>query len=635
MNLIDKLKGMLFSPEDAQLSGRELLVKAKALIAGLPFIAQAMVKASNHRIQLRATASGGRTNGTTVWIQHTVLPTSGISADEFVVNVALQLGLLHHEVGHVNQTDFTKRLPDGIAGRLANILEDVRQENQHIAQNRAGRKYLDALSVASIITGMNGPVSVDDGPLGVFTSYLLFRCRSEFRNEPWFDDLAQQAERVMEEVFPKGICLRLDMLLDDVPNLRSTEDSIKLAMKIAKFLKAEHEDAQRQAAAEAAAKADQQDPNDDSASSADQAGGESDASPSSASSGLSHGDTDEGDGADAEGDDESGDCGNGDPANDGQASTSDTANSVGGDADAGNAMAAKADALRDVLNNHDPNGNAKGDLDEQVRQLLQQRQQALQNDGATTTLVHEITPPTQPGAGIQTGEEVDLDAAMLASTAMRNRLVQVLQADSLVRNAVGTRGSKLSGKHLYRAAVGDPRIFNKVNVGTTVDTVVVLVADTSGSMGGQPIQLLNQALYASTLAMQACPSVDVGIVAFPYRQFVLDFGQPARRYRERFTLAAGGGTPLHEGVAQGLQLLLASRKPRKLMVVLTDGDPDCASSARALIDAAAHRGVEVYGLGILTMSVTSLFDNHLVVENLQELPSKLMALLKGQLLRAA
>lgn len=633
MSMMEMLKGLILSPADAKLTGRQLLRKTRALVAGLPLIAQAMVAQSNLKIRLRSTHSGGMTDGETVWIQPSVMPLSEMEADEFVVNAALQLGLLHHEVGHVNQTDFKARLPQGIVGTLANILEDVRQENLHIASNRAGRKYLDSLSMAAIITGMHGEVTADDSPLGVFTSYLLYRSRAEFRKEPWFEPLADSAEKVMEQIFPKGITHRLDLLLDEQAKLRSTAEAISLAKRIAAFLQKEKEEAEKQAQQQAGQQGDG-DPSQDQSS----CGGDG-----SADAGEQGSDQSSSDGSDSqEGQGDQANGGSGASDQDSNGSSSAPSSSSSGDPQDGNSTSgsgaggasAQADALQQVIDNDDSKGTAKGDLDDKVRQLLQQRGAELQSRSPSTVLSHDLMLPTAP-TPIMCGLDVDLDAAMRASTTIRNKIVDVLQADSLTRNAVGQRGSTLSDKHLVRAATGDPRIFKKVQLGRTVDTAVVFCADVSGSMSGEPVQLLNQALYASTMALQACPGVDVGIVSFPGRGLVLNFGQPARRHRERFSLCAGGGTPLCEGVAHATQLLLSSRKPRKILIVLTDGAPNCAGSAEALIDAAELRGIEVHGLGILTMSVTSLFRSHLVVNDLSELSSKLMGLLKGQLLRAA
>lgn len=637
MNLIEELKARLFTPADRNLSGIELLRKARALIASLPLIAQAMVESSNHRIMVRSTTSGGCTNGRTVWIQGTVLPRSEMAADEFVVNVALQLGLLHHEVGHVNGTDFNVVRPPGLVHHLTGIFEDVRQELRHIAQNRAGRKYLDALSIATLVTGMNRPVVPEDGPLGVLTGYILFRTRAQYRGEPWFEALADQAEEVMESMFPKGICMRLDFLLDEVATLRSTQHALDLAHKVAAFLEAER-DAAQQAAPEA-----------NSADSAPESPSSTEASSSQQDAGADADDSDAGCGADAS-DASDGECGNDDADgasagnDDGNAADpaagSDNANGDGGPAAAQSGSGSpspQAQALQDVIDGNDPDSTAKSDFDDAVRQLLESRQADLHSKGNGASLLnHDLSMPAQPDRKpVALGESVDLDAAVLASSRMRNRLVQLLQADSLTKTSVGTRGSALSAKHLARVAVDDARLFKRVRVGRTVDTAIVLVADTSGSMSGAPIQLLNQALYASALAIQACPDAELGIVAFPGRQSVLGFGQPPRRYREHFTLCAGGGTPLHEGVMHGLKMLSSSRKARKVMIVLTDGEPDSPVLAMAAIEAAEAQGVETIGIGILEMAVTELFRQHVVIEDLQQLSPKLLAALNSQLLRAA
>ncbi len=585
-HMLETLKGLLFGAGQQQLSGSELLRKAKALVAGLPLIAQAMVDDGGKRIRLRkGPRPGGATDGTTVWIQDTVIPKDTLSEDDFVVLIALQLGLVHHEIGHVNHTDFSAKRSPGLAARLSNLFEDMRQEAVHVRRNKMGQQYLHALQVATLITGLNAPVQKGEHPLGILTGYILFRCRAEFRQEPWYGPLADQAEAAFEEAFPKGIALRLDALLDRVPKLASTQDAIDLANEVVSFLEGEkraEEEANQAPDADADADADADpDAADQSASSPDEP------PPSSGAQGSASG---------------------------GQPSP-------------------QAQALAEVLAD-DAEGGA-GDLDERVRAAIEELTGKVQSRSHCTTLQHDLDLGASSTHPLLSGEEVDLNAALCASGAIRSKLRQLLEAQCATQERVGTRGNRLSGKHLVRAQLNDPRIFRRVSSGVAVDTAVVLVGDVSPSMDGLPLQLLNQALFAASTALSSLEGVETGIVAFPGRQVVLNFGQSPTRYRERFTLAiAGGGTPLEQGVMQALHLLRTSRKARKLMVVLTDGEPNDADTAAAALDLAESQGVETFGVGIMTMAVEDLFRRHVVIDDVHQLPTQLMGLLKDQLLAA-
>ena len=158
------------------------------------------------------------------------------------------------------------------------------------------------------------------------------------------------------------------------------------------------------------------------------------------------------------------------------------------------------------------------------------------------------------------------------------------------------------------------------------------VCDVSGSMADyNKIGLANQALFATACALQAMPGVEVAVAAFPCRQLVLPFGGRANRERERFTLVPVGSTPMHEGVAMAHRMLSKRRNPRKLLMVLTDGEADCMGSAQATLDAAEQAGIETYGVGIMTDYVRHLFPNWAFVTNVGELPEVMLTMLKSRL----
>jgi cobaltochelatase CobT len=96
----------------------------------------------------------------------------------------------------------------------------------------------------------------------------------------------------------------------------------------------------------------------------------------------------------------------------------------------------------------------------------------------------------------------------------------------------------------------------------------------------------------------------------------------------------------------GASLLEAAKRvlmrpeKRKLMIVFSDGEP-CSNMDNYTLDAHLKKvvpeieknGVEVIGVGIQTTSVNRYYKKAFVVNNLQELPAKVMGELKTFLLR--
>ena len=74
-------------------------------------------------------------------------------------------------------------------------------------------------------------------------------------------------------------------------------------------------------------------------------------------------------------------------------------------------------------------------------------------------------------------------------------------------------------------------------------------------------------------------------------------------------------------------------EPRKLVIVVTDGDPDDITAAQDIVDWLCAAGVEVGSLGMLTMVVRELFPFHTVAGTFQEAPEALFRLLQGRLTR--
>jgi nitric oxide reductase activation protein len=78
--------------------------------------------------------------------------------------------------------------------------------------------------------------------------------------------------------------------------------------------------------------------------------------------------------------------------------------------------------------------------------------------------------------------------------------------------------------------------------------------------------------------------------------------------------------------------MLATQEPRKVLLILTDGEPDCTDDARLAVDEAVNLGIEVLALGIEQLVYPDIFPHFEVVESAQDLPEKMFALLEQVLL---
>jgi len=77
-----------------------------------------------------------------------------------------------------------------------------------------------------------------------------------------------------------------------------------------------------------------------------------------------------------------------------------------------------------------------------------------------------------------------------------------------------------------------------------------------------------------------------------------------------------------------MQKLAVRREKRKIILILTDGEPNSPENTLAAIKEAGRQGYELYGLGLRTESIRTILPGRsLVIQNLSELPRIVFQLL--------
>ncbi len=101
-----------------------------------------------------------------------------------------------------------------------------------------------------------------------------------------------------------------------------------------------------------------------------------------------------------------------------------------------------------------------------------------------------------------------------------------------------------------------------------------------------------------------------------------------------FAVSAAGCTPLGEAFWWVLQQVVPLPESRKIVLILTDGDPDSFNVALDAIDEGRRFGVEIYGLGILSETITKLLPDHSrTINDLAELAPAMFGMLRGALIK--
>jgi cobalamin biosynthesis protein CobT len=279
-----------------------------------------------------------------------------------------------------------------------------------------------------------------------------------------------------------------------------------------------------------------------------------------------------------------------------------------------------------------------------------------------------------------------LDQAVAKSVGpLMKDLRRLIAARSQVKRVPGMRSGRLHGPNLHRILSGDDRVFTRREEAQSLDTAISLVVDCSGSMAGPRMQLAMQTAYAlgsvlSRLGIQfeclgftdnygdprvtnksyqkevaAADKVAKIIRAVPiimprFKEFGERWTQPVmRRFASVFNAGGGygcgvpfGATPEGCGMEFAARRLIARKEARKIMIVMTDGEPgghvyeprnmnDHWSYKRQsgdMVKAIEAAGVDLVGIGIQHAGPTGYYTNSMVIQNLEEMPQQLLGLLK-------
>jgi len=297
---------------------------------------------------------------------------------------------------------------------------------------------------------------------------------------------------------------------------------------------------------------------------------------------------------------------------------------------------------------HSPEGAADPGADYQTREELQKLLDAGENElpqNLGNILASALKDTTQASSysgisvAVQTSKHAvplsadDVLEARQASMALRTRLSGLLQTKILSRASSGRRG-RLDTGHLHRLAVSDPRVFRIKSERVGIDTAVHILLDCSGSMVRR-IHLACQACYAVASALEAS-RINVAVTAFPGAQLpngsyttVSPIIRHGQKVHTTLDLGPAGGTPMGESLWWVMQDMLPLTERRKLILVITDGDPDSADCANQAIKQGLLAGFEIYGVGITSSAIMSLLSGRSVVVNaVTDLAPTMFALLQ-------
>ena len=486
-------------------------------------------------------------------------------------------GYLAHEAAHIRHTNFDmvqKASSKPIRKALLNIIEDVRIENE-LAKDYPGTRRSISQVIEYMVDTQQMCVPEQLEPASNLQAWLLFRLRCHFLGQKALTPLYQAVDERVRQLFPAAAMSRLSAMLTAVPSLGSTGEVLKLVDAIVAMLEEESRPPQDESDADGGDDIGQDASNDSNSSSDSQ-------TPETGSS--------------ATGD---------------AAETSDSDNSD------------QADNLRQAL--EASAAQFESDTFAQVAEVLSEQAEGHQG----------VTPLSLPQAEqAMLGDEDILTLSASESAQIRARLRGMVQSSQDNRNHAKRHGLRVATHRLAASQAGESRLFIQRQPRIAPNAAVHLLVDISGSMG-KPIgegnrkyfHVANEAALALAMALEGIPGVVPAVSYFPgIHQEVSIALLPKQSVRHRaacFDQKPRGCTPMAQAMWFAANSLLAQKQKRKLMIVLTDGDPDDWAATHDIVDRCRRSGFELLGIGIQTRSVEKFFPQSIVINDVKDLKREL------------
>ena len=486
-------------------------------------------------------------------------------------------GYLAHEAAHIRHTNFDmvqKASSKPIRKALLNIIEDVRIENE-LAKDYPGTRRSISQVIEYMVDTQQMCVPEQLEPASNLQAWLLFRLRCHFLGQKALTPLYQAVDERVRQLFPAAAMSRLSAMLTAVPSLASTGEVLKLVDAIVAMLEEESRPPQDESDADSGNDIGQ-DASNDSNNSSDSQTLETDSS--------------------ATGD---------------AAETGDSDNS------------AQADNLRQAL--EASAAQFEPDTFAQVAEVLSEQAEGHQG----------VTPLSLPQAEqAMLGDEAILTLSASESAQIRARLRGMVQSSQDNRNHAKRHGLRVATHRLAALQAGESRLFIQRQPRIAPNAAVHLLVDISGSMG-KPIgegnrkyfHVANEAALALAMALEGIPGVVPAVSYFPgIHQEVSIALLPKQSVRHRaacFDQKPRGCTPMAQAMWFAANSLLAQKQKRKLMIVLTDGDPDDWAATHDIVDRCRRSSFELLGIGIQTRSVEKFFPQSIVINDVKDLKREL------------
>jgi hypothetical protein len=230
------------------------------------------------------------------------------------------------------------------------------------------------------------------------------------------------------------------------------------------------------------------------------------------------------------------------------------------------------------------------------------------------------------------------------------KIAQLLKVYSQTKWQGGKKNGKINKRRLAKISIGQDNVFRKRIVHDVMDTTVLLLVDTSGSMGGmnagEKYGIASRAAVKMSMCLRklhiphAVHGFTTGYGEHCLQLLHKDFNEKVtpEELWERLADVDMWGNVDSVNVDYAHDCLLNQKQKRRILIVLSDGQPVGGPNSPAMLkkvvgDIHNKSPVEVYGIGIKTDAVKRYYPDHVVLRDLSKLDSEILNLIKNKIMR--
>jgi len=257
------------------------------------------------------------------------------------------------------------------------------------------------------------------------------------------------------------------------------------------------------------------------------------------------------------------------------------------------------------------------------------------------------------------GYKFEVESKLVTQENFAQQVRKLIQIRAKVQTQYGTKKGKLDQSKLSRICFKAPgfsdKIFKTKIENKTLDVAITVLIDMSGSMGGTKAYnalasalLLNEVCSTLTVPIEILGFTDgrdlkseVSPMMFIYKSFS-NLKVSTEDLTKYFATSSNfmAGNPDGENILWAYDRLLKRKEKKRILIVMSDGSPAASKSSfglekftlKVIKEIEAAKKVSIYGLGLCSKSVCDYYKANSVINDPNEIPSKLISLIESKVL---